>query len=174
MRCVGRPERLLGFAALVVLVDVLDLEHGNRATRGIGERHLVTPWCLVDGQADRERPWQTVREPHGLEHGLVVVASHEPFERRQRATREQLQIGELARRQRQPFEPLNAVRPLARPVDELAAVRSDQACLGVDDHAATAAGIRPRTSSSSTIRTALSCGSSCSDSMQISGFAGAS
>src|SRR5205823_458637 len=100
--------------------------------------------------------------------------AHEPFERRERTARQQLQIGELSGGQGKQLEVLDRVGPLSRPVDEHAAMGRDQASVRIDDHAVTAAGTRPRASKSSTIRCALASGSSCSDSMQTSGLAGAS
>src|SRR5262249_27259033 len=111
---------------------------------------------------------------HVLQHGLVVLAAHEAGQRRQRARREHVEVGQLTRCQRQRFEHLEVVRTVARAVDQLAAVRCDQLRLGGDAHAATAAGSNPCSSSSSKIRCALSPGSSCSDSIRISGDSGAS
>src|SRR5438874_7365789 len=174
VRGVRRPERLLRLALLVVLEDVFDLEHGIRLAGCVDESDAVVPGRLRDRKAHGQRPRESARETHGLEDRLVVLAAHEARERGKRTAGQHVQAGELPRGQREGLERLEVGRPLARAVDELAAVRRDQRRFGGDAHAGTAAGINPRRSSSLTMRSALSCGSSCSDSMRISGSSGAS
>src|SRR5207245_2782197 len=70
--------------------------------------------------------------------------------------------------------PVVLVRPLARSVDQRAAVRCDQLRIRGDAHARTAAGIRPRSSRCCRISCALSSGSCCSVSIRTSGSAGSS
>ena len=50
-----------------------------------------------EGQRDRDRPGQAVRQVHRLQHGHVVRLAHEPPQRGQGPDREHLQVGELAR-----------------------------------------------------------------------------
>jgi hypothetical protein len=114
---VGGAEAALGLALLVVLVDLADLEHREQPPLLVGQRDAVAFRSCGDRQADGQRPRQRVREPHVLDHALVVVATHEALERRERAGREHVEVGDFARGQGQRFERLDAVRPLAEPVD---------------------------------------------------------
>src|SRR5207249_11345247 len=96
------------------------------------------------------------------------------FERRQRARGDHVQVGELAGGQRHDLERVEVVRPLARAIDERAAVRRDQLRIGDDAHAVTPAGMSPRSSRCCRISCALSSGSCCSVSMRTSGLLGSS
>ena len=70
----------------------------------------------------------------------------------------------------EPLERVDAVGPLARPVDERPAVRRDQSVLDGDGaHAATAAGTSPSSSSFATMSCALSSGACASVSITSSG-----
>jgi hypothetical protein len=124
---VGRPEGLLGLAVLVVLVDLLDVQDRQRATRPVGERDPVPGQNLVDRETDRKRPRQAAGQAHLLEDALVVLSTHETGQRRKRAGREHVQVGELARREAHRLERLDALRPLARALDQLPSVRPNQA-----------------------------------------------
>ena len=135
MRIVGRAECLLRLPLSVVLVRLADVEHGDELAALVGERDTVARRRRLDGQADGQRPRQAVREPHRVEHGLVVLVAHEALERRQRTAGDHVQVGELARGQRHDLERLDVVGPFTRPVDERAAVRRDQLGLGGDAHA---------------------------------------
>ena len=114
---VGRAEAVLGLALLVVLVDLLDLEHGQRAALLVGEDDAVTLRSLVDRQADRQRPGQAAGEPHLLDDALVVLLVHEPLERRERAGGKHVEVGNLAGRERDDLETREIVRALAGAVD---------------------------------------------------------
>jgi len=96
MRLVGRAKRLLRLALLVVLVGLLDLEDGKELPALVRQRNPVAPAGGVDCKTHRQRPRKTVREPHRVQHGLVVLVTHEAFERRQRARGDHVQVGELA------------------------------------------------------------------------------
>src|SRR5207247_1317647 len=96
----------------------------------------------------------------------------EAVERRQRARRDHVQVGQLACRQRHGLEHVHTVGSLPGAVDELTAVRRDQVRLGRDAHAATAAAMRFRSSRKATIRRALSSGESLSESTWMSGSSG--
>src|SRR5262249_46908850 len=100
----------------------------------------------------------------------------EALERRERANGEHVEVGDLAGGQRDALEVLDAVRPLARPVDQPAAVGADQLLRGGDGaHAATsAAGSTPSSSSRASTSCALSSGLSASVSTMISGDTGSS
>ena len=149
-----------------------------RAPRGlaalVGEHDPVALRRGVDRETHRQGPWESVRKPHRFQHGLVVLAAHEAFERRQRARGDHVQVGELTRRQRHDLERVEIVGPLARAIDEHAAVRRDQLGVGGDIHAVTPAGMRPRSSRCCRISCALSSGWCCSVSMRTSGLAGSS
>src|SRR5205814_2734430 len=93
------------------------------------------------------RPRQPAFEPHLLDDALVVMPRHEAFERRERTAREHVQVGELARGQRDLLEPVDAVGARAGAVDQLPAVRRDQRLRLGEAHAATTAGTRPSSSS---------------------------
>ena len=123
MLAVRRPEALLRLALLVVGVDLLDVEHGEPSAALVGERHPVALRRLGDGQADGQRPAQAVRELHRLDDALVVLAAHEAGERGERAGGEHVEVGELARRERDDLERVDVVGARARPLDEHAAVR---------------------------------------------------
>src|SRR5207244_2057087 len=105
---------------------------------------------------------------------FVVGRAHEPLERGERPAGEHVEVGDLAGGERQPLQRLDALRPLARPVDELAAVRGDQVVGRHGAHALTAALTRPSRSSASTMIRAVSSGSSVSVSTTISGLSGSS
>ena len=126
MSVVGRAEAPLRLALLVVAVDLLDLEDGERPAALVGERDPVSARLVLDGEADGQRPRKAAREAHVLDDALVVGRRHEARERRERARGEHVQVGQLARRERDGLERLDVVRPLARALDELAAVRLDQ------------------------------------------------
>ena len=53
VRLVSRAEGTVGLPLLVVLVDLLDLEHGERHSLAVGQDDPVSLGRLVDGQADR-------------------------------------------------------------------------------------------------------------------------
>src|SRR5439155_1276061 len=79
----------------------------------VGERDPLAHRCRVDGETHRQRPRQAVREPHLRDDPLVVVAAQEAFERRERAGSDHVQVGQLARGQREHLERLDVVRPRA-------------------------------------------------------------
>ena len=126
---VGRAVGELRLALLVVVVD---------APRRRGRR----PACRTRRRARPGRPAaapSTARQT-GSAHGrpfasrmssstrLVVVPAHEALERRERARREHVEVGELARGQRgRPRATSRSSGAVAGAVDELAAVRLDQA-----------------------------------------------
>src|SRR5262245_17641563 len=174
MRLVGRAEAALGLALLVVLEGLLDVEDRQRAPVCVDERDAFSRRRGLYGQADGKRPREPVREVHVLDDALVVLAAHEPFERRERARGEHVQVGHLARRERDRLERLQVVRPLSGAVDERAAVRLDQAGLGGNTHAATSTGTSPSFSSSATTSSALCSAVSVSVSSTISGSVGSS
>ena len=127
MCLVGRPEAELGLALSVVLVDLLDLEDGHGTAGLVREGDAVTRRRGVNGEADRKRPREAVREVHLLDDPLVVGSPHEPVERRERTRGEHVEVGEPSRRERDPIERLEIVGALAGPVDEHASVRRDEA-----------------------------------------------
>ena len=179
MRLVGRPEAALGLALLVVLEDLLDLEDGQRSSAAVGERDAVPCGRGLDGEADRERPGEPVREVHVLDDALVVVAAHESLERRERSRGEHVQVGHLTRGQRQRLEGIEITRPLAGAVDERPTMRRDQRLRNsllqsIFGHAGTSTGSRPSRSSSPTTNAALSSGLCASVSSTISGAEGSS
>ena len=113
--------------SLSYVVDVSSTSSTASGVPGlVGERDPVARRRRVDGEADGQRPRQPVREAHLLDHALVVVLAHEALERRQRARGEHVQVGQLARGQRDRLQRVDAVRPVAGAVDERAAVRRDQ------------------------------------------------
>ena len=175
MRLVRRPEAALRLTLAVVGEDVLDVECGEEAAALVRECDPLAGRRPLDREADGERPRRAVREAHVLDDALVVGAAEEAFERRERADREHVEVGELSRGQRDALEALDAVRRIPGPVDEPAAVRPDQPCLrGNDAHARTAESSTPSSSSFASTRRALSSGSSCSVSTTTSGADGAS
>src|SRR5205807_6883990 len=110
-----------------------------------------------------------------LDDAEVILAAHEALERRERAARDHVEVGDLAGRQRHDLVRLDAVGTLARPVDEPAAVRLDELLARRDRrHAATSSFTRPSSASLSTISRALSSGSCSSVLITSSGFSGAS
>src|SRR5439155_27227306 len=114
--------------------------------------------------------------PHLLDHAFVVVSAHEALERRQRPRGEHVQVGQLARGQRNLLARLNCFRPLARTVDERTAVRADEE-FGRARHGAHAFTADPTSPSSSSLATtswALSPGSCASVSSTSSGRDGVS
>jgi hypothetical protein len=74
VRVVGRAEAALGLDALVVLVDLLDLERRRAGARFVRERNDVALRRRVDGEADRQRPRQPAGEVHVLDDASVVLA----------------------------------------------------------------------------------------------------
>jgi len=121
----GGAEAELGLAALVVVVDLLDVDHAHCAAALVGQRDAVACGRAGDCETDRQRPGQAAREVHLLEHPLVVLLGHEPFERRERARGEHVQVGQLPRAEAHAVEAGDVLR-LARAVDEPPAVRRDQ------------------------------------------------
>src|SRR5687767_9368707 len=111
---------------------------------------------------------------HLLDDALVIGSAHESLERRQGTRREHVEVRELAGGERDPLEPVEIARPLARPVDEPAAVRADQAIGRSDGHAVTLVGMSPSSSSFAITNAADSSGSMPSVSTTISGDDGAS
>src|SRR5581483_10515194 len=177
VRVLGRAEAALRLPLLVVLVRLVDVQHREQTPLLVGERHPIAARRRVDGEADGERPRQAAREPHRLDDALVVLAVQEALERRESACREHVQVGHLARGQRQTLERVDAVGALPGAVDELPAVGLDQpGGVGRDRHqaATSAAGTSPSTSSCSTTIRALSSGVCVSVSTTISGESGAS
>ena len=123
---VGRPEAALGLALLVVGVDVLDVEDGKRAAALVGERDAVALGRLGNRQADRQGPREAAAEPHGLDDALVVLPAHEAGERGEGTGGEHVQIGRLARGERDDRKRVEVVGTVARPWRERAAVGSDE------------------------------------------------
>ena len=175
VRVVGRPEAPFRLELLVVVVDALDLERRQQATVLVGERDDVALRRLVDREADGQRPGQAAGEVHVLGHREVVLAIHEALERRERAAREHVEVGDLARRQRDHLERVDAVRPVARrstrrpPCGLIKRSAAVTRC-----HAATSEPTRPSSSSFATMRRALSSGSCASVSITISASSGTS
>ena len=134
--------------------------------------HLVGP--ELDRQAHRQRPGKAVQEVHLLDDALVVAPSHEAFERRERARRDHVEVGELPRGERDGFEGVEVVRSLVRSVDKRPAVRADQPLRGGDRHAVTSAGTSPSSSSRWITIAADSSGSTPSVSTTISAADGSS
>ena len=99
MRLVSRAEGTVGLPLLVVLVDLFDLQHGERHSLAVGEHDSVSLGRLLDGQADRQGPGEPVREVHVVEDALVVLAPHEALERGERPRSDHVQVGHLARGQ---------------------------------------------------------------------------
>ena len=73
---------------------------------------------------------------HLLEHPLVVVGAHEPFERRERARSEHVQVGQLSGAEPHDVEAGDVLR-LAGAIDERAAVRGDELLCCDGAHAVT-------------------------------------
>ena len=126
MGLVGGAKRVPGLALLVVLVGLVHLEGGERLARLVGERGLVALGLVVDGETDRQRPWNPLREAHVLEHALVIVSAHEALERRERPGGEHVQIGQLARGQRDLLQAVHVVRFRPGAVDQVSAMRPNQ------------------------------------------------
>ncbi len=137
MCVVGGPKAELGFVLLVVLVDLVDLEHGDRTSRLVDEPDALARRSRIHGQADGKRPGQTTREMHPFDHELVVGPTHEPFERRERAGRDHVEVGKLARCELDLLEPVEIVGTIAGPVDQRAAMRGDQPIRRRDAHGPT-------------------------------------
>ena len=171
---VRRSEALLRLALLVVGVDLLDVEDGQRPAVLVGERDAVALRRLGDGEADGKRPGQPAREPHGLDDAVVVLLAHEAGEGRERAGGEHVEVGQLAGGQRDDLERVDVAGALARPRYERAAVRRDELVRGDGAHARTSEPTRPSSSSFWTTIRALSSGDCASVSTTISGLSGAS
>src|SRR5207253_2929568 len=90
-----------------------------------------------------------------FEHRLVVVASHETFERGECARREHPQVGELTGGERNRLERLEIGRAPARAIDEFAAVRLDELQVGRCDRHAITAPNNPFSSRKPRMRSAL-------------------
>ena len=88
VRLVRRAEAPLRLEVLVVLEDLLDLERRKLTSTLVRERDDVALRRRVDGETDRQRPRQSAGEVHLLDDGDVVLAVHEPLERRERAARD--------------------------------------------------------------------------------------
>jgi hypothetical protein len=174
MGVVRRAEAAFSLALLVVGIDLLDLKDGQRAAALVGERDAITARIALDRETDREGPGKPARETHVLDDPLVIRRGHEALERRQRPRGEHVEVGQLARGQRDRLERLDVVRALARPVDQLAAVRLDELIGGDGAHAFTPAVTRPISSSFAMTACALSSGEAPSVSMTISAFSGSS
>ena len=141
MRLLGRAEAELGLVLGVVAVDLGDVERREqRAVLG-RERHALALRGLRHGERDGQRPDGAVGELHLLDRALVVGLAHEPAQRGEGAARDHVEIGDLARAERDRLELVDALGALADALDERAAVRCDQ-----PGHAATAAFTRPRCS----------------------------
>src|SRR6266487_5245308 len=148
-------------------------EDGIRDGRVTGVQTCALP--IFDRKADGERPRQTAGEPHLVDDALVVVAAHEPFERRQRPRGEHVEVGELPRGQRQGLEPVELLGPRAGAVDEVTAVRRHEAIGGAGVHTgALTPSTRPSSASFSSTLRALSSGASFSVWTTTSAFSGTS
>ena len=178
MRLVGRPEALLGLPLLVVLVDLLDVEHGEWTAALVREDDPVAARRRRDRQGDGQRPREAACEPHVVHDPLVVLLAHEALERRERAGREHVQVGHFTRRERDRLERLEVGGPFAGPVDERPPMWLDQTCPGDCPHdmahAGTSSSTRPSSASLPRISWALSSGVSVSVSTRSSGFSGTS
>ena len=107
---------------------------------------------------------------HVVDDALIVRAAHETLERRERTGREHVEVGELTGGQLDGLERVEIGRPLARAIDERAAVRRDQAIGRRNRHARTPAGMWPSSSSFAMTWAAASSGSVDSVSTTISGL----
>jgi hypothetical protein len=173
--CIVRsPEAVLGLAFLVVLEGLLDLEHRERDPGLVGQRDAVAGRSRIDSETDGKRPRQAAREVHLGDDALVVGLAHEALERRERARRDHVEIGELAGGQRHDLERLEIGRCIAGAIDERAAMWSNEAVGRDRCHAVTLADTSPSSSSLETTCAADSSGSRPSVSTTISALAGAS
>jgi hypothetical protein len=93
MSLVGRSKASLGLVLLVVLVDLLDVEHGEESAEPVGERDAAVLRRLRDGEADGQGPGKPVGEVHLLDDVLVVALTHEAGQRRKGARGEHVQVG---------------------------------------------------------------------------------
>jgi hypothetical protein len=137
MGVVPGEEAALGLAGLVVLVDLLDVEDGQRPAGFVRERDPVSLRRQLDGDADGQRPGQPARQMHVLEDAPVVLPAHEPPERRERPGGEHVEVGELPRGEPDRLEALDVLGPLAGALDELAAVRRNELGFGGEAHTLT-------------------------------------
>ena len=169
-----RAEAVLGLVLLVVLEDLVDLEHRDGLAGLVEQRDAVAARRRVHGEAHGKSPRQPAREVHLPDDEVVVGAPHEALERGERAGGEHVQVRELPRRQLDGLERVEVTRPLSGPVDEGAAVRRDQAVGRRNRHARTSAGMWPSSSSFAMTCAAASSGSVDSVSTTISGLTGAS
>ena len=137
----ARAEAQLGLVAGVVGIDLGDLERREQAAVLGCERDALAFRGLAHGECDRQRPERAVGESHLLDRARIVGLAHEPTQGRERAARDHVEVGELARAERDRLEPLDALRALPGAFDERAAVWGDQPA-----HAATAEPTSPRCS----------------------------
>src|SRR5438067_1361439 len=93
-----RFQPLLRKSARVAPEDLLDGDDGvQRAVeveRGLGALAELRGDLARRRQRHRDGPRQAVAQAPFADHALVVGAAHEPVERRERADRDQLQIGD--------------------------------------------------------------------------------
>src|SRR5207248_2848801 len=100
---IGRAEDTVRLSLSVAPERLLDGDDRERLSAlGPDERNLVgaadaLQVLLRERERDGDRPRQPAGEMHALEDRAVVLLSLEPGERRERADREHLQVGELPR-----------------------------------------------------------------------------
>ena len=127
----GHEARLVG----VALEDLGDGHHRERLVARVAQRDLAAGrerlW-IGDGQRQRHREEDAVREPHLVHDPPIVGGAHEAGERREGAGRQQLEVAQRAHAElhrRQPERAREDLRPLGfgdEQVDEGTAVRGDE------------------------------------------------
>jgi hypothetical protein len=93
--CRARLARLVG---RVHIFDQNDAHDAAVAAQRSGEgRAQSAQRRFRCGQGDGQRPRQSGRKAHAIEHGFVLIAAHETFQWAHRTDRDQQEIGCLAR-----------------------------------------------------------------------------
>jgi hypothetical protein len=138
---VGGVVRAVHLARLLERVareDVLDLDHTPEPAARVVERRgrARVQALVVGGEREGQRPHGAVGEPERVDDARVVGGAQEAFERARRARRDQLEVGLLARVERDPRQAGGAGAKRLRvgaghdAVHEGAPVRADEGGLG--------------------------------------------
>jgi len=105
MRVLGGAEHVLRFALAIDFVDFRKLQNRRPPSVFGRERDILSGFQLfhcrfIDAERDWNRPRHSRRKPHLVARANVVRLAHETRQGRERARREHLEIGQVARVER--------------------------------------------------------------------------
>ena len=104
MFLVGASQALGRLFVRVGFKDLVHAHPGDQVVIGVAEGDFLPFLNAIqfgDGQGDGDGPDQPVRQPHVVQHAVIVGLTHEAVERGEPADGQQFQVAQTARRELQ-------------------------------------------------------------------------